>query len=127
MEKPHTIRLLANTSVSVNTIIDLRIIENNSDTNVVVDTNNQYIVIYTHRERTLNKYRISFTITWDDYKLISPLWHWGLQLDFGGGITYDFIPSTNYQITSSKIDPTTNKPDINVVCDGFLESSIMSG
>jgi hypothetical protein len=109
--------------ISVETFIDLKIIENISDTNVVVDTNNDYIVIYTHREHTINKYRITFNINWDDYKLISPLWHWGLQLDFGDGVTYNFIPSTNYQIISqNKTDPKTNKIDLTISCDGYLEN-----
>lgn len=123
MEKPHKIKLLVDLSKSVDTVIDLRIIENISDTNVIVDTNNQYIVIYTHRENTINKYRITFNINWDDYKLISPQWHWGLQLDFGGDIIYNFIPSGNYQIISqSKTDPLTNKVDLTISCDGYLEN-----
>jgi hypothetical protein len=123
MQKPHKIKLLVDLNKIVNTTIDLKIIENNSDTNVIVDTNNQYIVIYTHREKTINKYRITFNINWDDYKLISSLWHWGLELDFGGGIKYNFIPSTNYQIVSqNKTDPLTNKVDLTITCDGYLEN-----
>jgi hypothetical protein len=122
MEKPHKIRLLINTWIYVNTIIDLRIIENNSDSNVIVDTNNEYIVIYTHREKTINKFRITFNITWNDYKIISPWWHWGLQLDFGG-ITYNFIPSSNYQIINqNKSDPLNPKFDLTITCDGYLEN-----
>ncbi len=123
MQKLHKIKLLTHPWIYVETLIDLRIIENNSDANVVVDTNNEYIVIYTHRERTINKYKIIFNISWDDYKLISPFWHWGIELNFGGGITYNFIPLTNYQIINqSKTDPKTNKIDLTIFCDGYLEN-----